>query len=83
MYQDPLAPDMVPLDSQCHVSAIQLSAVDAHVPILEAGFLEFALTPVALEVTAKACITGFCEKMTLLAGEPIGLVQKADPIPGG
>ena len=37
----------------------------------------------ALEVAAKAYVTGICGKMTLCAGEPTGLIQKADPIPGG
>ena len=54
MYQDPLAPEMVPPDSQSHGNAIQLSPVDVHDPIPEVGFWEFALTPVTLEETAKA-----------------------------
>ena len=39
-----------PPDSQSHGNTIQLSPVDAHGPILEVGFWEFALTPMALEV---------------------------------
>ena len=60
--------------SQSHGNVIQLSPVDAHEPILEVGFWEFALTPVALEVAAKAYVAGICEKLTLHAGEPMGLV---------
>ena len=74
MYQDPLAPDMVPPDSQSHGNAIQLSPVDTHEPILEVGFWEFALTPVALEVASEAHVTGICEKLTLHAGEPMKLI---------
>ena len=74
MNQDPLAPEMVPPDSQSHSNAIQFSPVDTHGPIPEAGFWEFALTPVALEVTTKAYVTGICEKLTLYAGEPMRLV---------
>ena len=63
-----------PPDSQSHGNAIQLSPVDAHEPIPEMVFWEFALAPVALEVAAKAYVTGICEKMTLHAGEPMGLI---------
>ena len=74
MYQDPLAHEMIPSDSQNHGNAIQLSPVDAHEPIPDVGFWEFALTPVALEVAAEAYITGIYEKLTPHAGEPTGLI---------
>ena len=60
--------------SQSHGNVIQLSPVDAHELILEVGFWEFALTPVALEVAAEAYASGICEKLTLCAGEPTGLI---------
>ena len=65
---------MVPPDSQSHGNAIQISTVDAHDPIPEVGFWEFVLTPVVLEVAAKAYIAGICEKMTLHSGELTGLI---------
>ena len=65
---------MIPPDSQSHGNAIQLSPVDTHEFISEAGFWEFALTPMSLEVTAEANVTGICEKLTLRAGEPTRLL---------
>ena len=43
-----------------NVNSIQLSPIDAHVHIPEAGFWEFALTPVVLEVAAKAYVACIC-----------------------
>ena len=56
MCKDPPAPEMMSSDSQSHGNAIQISPVDTHESILEAGFWEFALTPMALEVAAEAYI---------------------------
>ena len=74
MHQDPLVPEMVPHDSQSHGNAIQFSPVDAHEPILKVGVWEFPLIPVALKVAPKAYIAGICKKLTLHAGEPLGLI---------
>ena len=74
MYQDPLAPEIVPPDSQSHGNTTQLSSVDVLELIPEAGFWEFALTPVALEVATKAYVAGICEKLTLCTDEPMGLM---------
>ena len=74
MHKDPLAPEMIPPDSQSHGNAIQLSPVDTHEVISEVGFWEFALTPMSLEVAAETYFTGICEKLTLHAGEPMRLV---------
>ena len=81
MYQDSLALELIPPDSWGHGYGVQLSPVDAHRPIPEVGLWEPTLTPVSLEVAAKAHITGISEKLTFHAGEPVGLVQKADPVP--
>ena len=48
-----LLPLNCPLDSQSHGDGIQLSPVDAHEPVLEAGIWELALTPVSLKVVPK------------------------------
>ena len=74
MHKNPLAPEVMPPDSQSHGNAIQLSPVDTHELISEAGFWEFALTPMSLEVATKAYITGICEKFALCTGEPMRLI---------
>ena len=47
----------------------------------EACLGELTLTPMSLKVAAKAHTTGISEKLTFYTGEPVGPVQKADPIP--
>ena len=61
-------------DSQSHGNAMQLSPVGTHELVSEAGFWEFALTPMSPEVSAKAYITCICEKFPLCTGEPMRLV---------
>ena len=65
---------MIPPDNQSHGNAIQISPVDTHEFISEAGFWEFALMPMTLEIAAKAYIAGICEKLALHAGESLRLV---------
>ena len=80
VYQDPLALELIPPDSQSHGDGIQLSSVDAHEPVLEAGIWELTLTPVFPEVAAKTHVTGISEELTVHAGKPVRLIQKADLI---
>ena len=65
---------MISPDSQGHGNAIQLSPVNTHESISEAGFWEVAQTPMALEVAAKGYVTGIHEKLTICAGEPVRLI---------
>ena len=71
MHKDPLTSEMMSPDSQNHGNAIQLCPVDTHEFILKVGFWVFALTTISLEVTAKAYITGICERFELCTGEPM------------
>ena len=70
------------LDSQHHGDTIQFSRVVTHELISEADFWELALTPMTQEVTAKSKVTGICKRFTFSTGDPLGPIQKADPIPG-
>ena len=74
MHKNPLATEVMPLDSQSHGNTIQLSPVNTHKLISEEGFWEFTLTPMSLQVTAEAYITGICEKFALHTGEPTRLI---------
>ena len=52
---------------QCkgHGGHIELSPVDAHLLVPEVHGWEDTLTPVALEITAKAKVTGVSEELTI------------------
>ena len=54
MHKNPLSPEVMPSDNQSHGNAKQLSPVDTHELISEAGFWELALAPMLLEVTAQS-----------------------------
>ena len=81
MHQNHLALELLPPDGQSHGDSIELSPVDAHEPISEAGIQKLTLTPMFLKIATKAYVTGIGEELAFSTGEPVGLIQQADPIP--
>ena len=64
-----------PPDGQGHGDGIQLSPVNVHEPILEAGVWKLTLTPMPLKIATKAYVTGIGEELTFCTGEPVGLIK--------
>ena len=62
------------------VTAYSSLQVDALGPVREAGIRKLALTPMSLKIAAKTNITNISEELAFSIGEPVGLIQLADPI---
>ena len=75
VYQNPLALELIPLDGQDHGGHIQLSPVNVHKPIPEAGDQKLTLTPIPLKIATETYVTGISEELTFYTGEPVGLIQ--------